>query len=746
MKLKTLKICNYRQFKNVIINFDNELTVFAGANNSGKTSIIELFKRLFNDKNFYKDDVSVDQLTALKTNFQKKISQIISSPDEVTFREKVKQSFSKDEKENFIAINIKIEITYEKDESISLYSDYLMELDDNNKSFYFIYNYEVDLMSLSKILANSAIHIIAINEEITTLKKANKTNANKQELTNKQNQLIEELDTMFISSLSGNVYFADKNYENAALLPISTFQTLFNFKYLKATRLLNDEKADNYYSISRELLDHFQISDDWNSFKTQIIFDIKEGLIKGELNEKVKKHSLSHAQETLERIEKYFDYNKGEFALQTDIPDELLLNFLKSTLKTYYEYSGGAKLQEFSQGLGISNLIYMCLKVEGFIKRYKNDVVNIFVIEEPEAHMHPQMERLLIKFVNELLLSEKTKPIQGCITTHSNEIVKTSALKNIRVLRINAELSSSIYDLNEFNNSLEKDEQRQFFSFLFSINYSDLIFANKIIMYEGDTEKLYLEKLLTDTTFEKLANQYISFVQVGGAYTHWYRSLIYFLKIKTLIITDIDYEKVLVDPTKIRLSKKTTNGGLIQYYKDYIVRNVIENDILSYCNTKCRKCLDNCLFMKSELEKLVAIQKDLRLKPCPKIKRPDYSKLREITMNDLYFWQQADTNCMIKLVTQSDMDGFARTLEEAMLCKLFNITVHSKHDDSWWKQKIYDFKLKLDVPNKRTFMSVRDIIIENKDNKTNFMYSIILSNQHIFALPDYIKRGLEWLI
>lgn len=54
MKLKTLRICNYRQFKNVIINFDNELTVFAGANNSGKTSIIELFKRLFNDKIFLK--------------------------------------------------------------------------------------------------------------------------------------------------------------------------------------------------------------------------------------------------------------------------------------------------------------------------------------------------------------------------------------------------------------------------------------------------------------------------------------------------------------------------------------------------------------------------------------------------------------------------------------------------------------------------------------------------------------------
>ena len=38
--------------------------------------------------------------------------------------------------------------------------------------------------------------------------------------------------------------------------------------------------------------------------------------------------------------------------------------------------------------------------------------------------MHPQMERLLVKFVTELLSSESKKKIQGCITTHSNEIVK----------------------------------------------------------------------------------------------------------------------------------------------------------------------------------------------------------------------------------------------------------------------------------------------------------------------------------
>ena len=66
-----------------------------------------------------------------------------------------------------------------------------------------------------------------------------------------------------------------------------------------------------------------------------------------------------------------------------------------------------------------------------------------------------------------------------------------------RVLRIDELLKSSIYDMNLFKQNLDTEEERQFFSFLFSINYSDLIFANKVIMYEWDTEKLYIEKILS---------------------------------------------------------------------------------------------------------------------------------------------------------------------------------------------------------------------------------------------------------
>jgi Predicted ATP-dependent endonuclease of the OLD family len=485
VRLKKITIANYRQFSNAVINFDDELTILAGANNSGKTSIIELFRRLFRDRNFTKEDISAEYYSKLQHDFISDIDKIYNiSLDETEFRENIKKKFSLDDKNKWTAIKIEIEVQYNKDESISLFSDYLMELGDACTSFFFQFNYEVDMAELNKLLGLNVTSLFDKKREIKALSVTRKT----KEINEKIGELNERFEDFLIEILEkvleNKVYFTDKNYENKQLIGVREFQALFNYNYLNATRLLNDEKTDNYFSISKELLSHFKKSNDWEEFKTQIIKDIKNGLKAQELNEKVKKHSLTKAQNALDNIEKYFEYNKGDFSLQTDISDELLMTFLSSSLQTFFEFKNGTKLKEFSQGLGISNLIFMCLKVEAFVKQYKSDVVDIFVIEEPEAHMHPQMERMLIKFINEILLNEDNNRVQGIITTHSSEIVKCSDLKNIRVLRINELLKSSIYDMDLFKQELDTEEERQFFSFLFSINYSDLIFANKVIICE----------------------------------------------------------------------------------------------------------------------------------------------------------------------------------------------------------------------------------------------------------------------
>mgnify|MGYP000039083215 CR=1 FL=1 len=279
MKLKKIAITNYRQFQNAVINFDDELTILAGANNSGKTSIIELFKRIFKDKNFSKEDISAEYYSKLQYDFISCINKIYNITDKETeFRENVKKEFSTENNNKWTAIKIKIEVQYDKNESISLFSDYLMELSDTCTSFFFLFNYEVNITELNKLLSLNATNLLDKKHEIQKLEAGRKTNKTRIKLTELQAEYEEFLKEIFDGALENRVYFADQNYENAGQISVREFQSLFNYNYLNATRLLNDEKTDNYFSISKELLSHFKKSNDWEEFKKQIIKDIEEGI------------------------------------------------------------------------------------------------------------------------------------------------------------------------------------------------------------------------------------------------------------------------------------------------------------------------------------------------------------------------------------------------------------------------------------------------------------------------------------
>lgn len=49
MKLESITVENYRQFEKAELTFDEGITILAGANNSGKTSLINLIKNIFVD-------------------------------------------------------------------------------------------------------------------------------------------------------------------------------------------------------------------------------------------------------------------------------------------------------------------------------------------------------------------------------------------------------------------------------------------------------------------------------------------------------------------------------------------------------------------------------------------------------------------------------------------------------------------------------------------------------------------------
>lgn len=90
--------------------------------------------------------------------------------------------------------------------------------------------------------------------------------------------------------------------------------------------------------------------------------------------------------------------------------------------------------------------------------------------------------------------------MQGLITTHSNEMVRVTGISHLRVIRHAEDFKSNLYDLSLLLSELKESEElsdnelADFFDWFFEIGYSEIVFADKAIFYEGDTERLFIRK------------------------------------------------------------------------------------------------------------------------------------------------------------------------------------------------------------------------------------------------------------
>ena len=94
---------------------------------------------------------------------------------------------------------------------------------------------------------------------------------------------------------------------------------------------------------------------------------------------------------------------------------------------------------------------------------------------------------------------------------------------------------------------------------------------------------------------------------------------------------------------------------------------------------------------------------------------------------------------------QDKNDGFARTLEEAMLAKRYQVTVLEKQAQNVWKKRRKDDGLRFVIP-RGAECNIRSIVSHTSESKTDFMYSVILSDLAEVMLPNYIKEALLWLM
>ena len=193
-----------------------------------------------------------------------------------------------------------------------------------------------------------------------------------------------------------------------------------------------------------------------------------------------------------------------------------------------------------TNGLGYNNLIYIStvlteLKVEELISPH---TFNCLLIEEPEAHLHPQLQTLLLEFLQTVYSS-----IQVILTSHSPTITSAINFDNINLLVKKNQNTQSVLIKNT---KLER-ENKDFLRRYLDVTKSQLFFARKIIFVEGITEAMLMKAFwnyIYDNPDDKFDRQGIEVVNIQGIafrpYIDLIRNVFTETKVKSVIITDDD--------------------------------------------------------------------------------------------------------------------------------------------------------------------------------------------------------------
>lgn len=706
MILNEVIVQNYRKFIETSLSLTDDITLLAGANNSGKTSLIDLLVCVLESgKCSY--SVSDIPVTRAKEWIDKVYPVLCELFDKnLTKDETIKEIISRmfalvpQTPETNLLVSptlVKLRIDYSTDDDIRNFANYIMDFDASKRSLYFIYSFHVTAISFGESLEREFDKLKSRYEKIKSLGyDTAKTELLKEKiLCTYAASIIEECyytdSETYSSDLIKKFYLTGSEVQNLNKIKLPDFRALFNFRNIHAGRPLDDQSNGKTRSLSKNMIELAGHDDNWKTKLGGLPDKILQPIEDEQITKVVREASVDGLSEAIQTIAKANGGNTGEMILDIDISEEVISSLISQITNAKYQLEGHS-LNEASQGLGYSNMIYILLQLENYKRGIDPLLVNLFIIEEPEAHMHPQMQNVFGKYLRKYY---QLKKIQGLITTHSGEMVRVTDMKNLRVARPLGCFEAVIFDFSTFKEKISGDPVLDnFYDWFYEIGFSDIVFADRVILYEGDTERMLIRKLSTFDKFQKLNQLYIAFVQVGGAYAYNYKNLIEFLKIKTLILTDLDYDKTAIDEISIKASS-ITNATILKLY------NIAFPDAIP-------------------------------------------------TVSDLYQWKTSGGNILFDgcacLSFQGETDRFARTMEEAMLAKHYEINAFLKKSRTLWIELRNQDKLKYTIPQKTGDYNIRDIVDHTSNGKSDFMYSVILNKLTEKMLPSYIEEGLIWLM
>ncbi|MCH8079617.1 MAG: AAA family ATPase [Proteobacteria bacterium] len=675
MRLKNYHIKNFRRLENVSIDLEDTETIFVGANNSGKTSATVAFRY------FLKNDV-------FKIfDFSSPLMQIFDKFGANDYEEDAKKELP----------NIELDLWFQIDPDIEY-----------GRVAYLLPTISTDVSEIGARISYSVVDAEKLHTEYRSANPKLENNSEEVMLLSEFLAQPEKLKKYFELQ-----YFTLERSDDEIIAKslkkedgISAIKSLLRVDFIEAQRNIDDRdtaRSNRLSAVFADFYRHHLEQTESDSDSVKVISDT---------NKKLSEHYEKEFSDIISVIGELGFPSLHDRALKiiSELNPQKVLS--GDTTLTYVERETEHRLPEAYNGLGFKNLIFIAIQISHFVFQWAKTKTNrplchLMFIEEPEVHLHAQVQQAFVSNVRTVILKtmEKFSDVihepQLIITTHSSHILaeadfrasryfKRTASKYINEGEMARICASEVRDLRKFDPGSDENDNLKFLQRYIKLTHCDLFFADAAILVEGVVEKLLIPKFI-EKKAQNLKSAYLTTLEVGGAYAHRFSSLLNFIGLPALIITDLD--SVTHD------TRKT-----------------------------CRADQSNAVTSNATIKALT--------------KKETISDLLALTLNDK---ECGSTDCPCFIAYQINVDMPSYGNEHVMIPRTFEESFIYENIDAVRSKEIVVFvKLATELNYETDYSTVFEKVNIKEYKKVEFALEQIETDFN-WKTPDYIIQGLTWL-
>jgi len=551
MKLKSIKISNILSFQhNTNINncqeltFNTDLNILIGSNAAGKSNFLEIINKIFKSalvqscqfqeqilqKHEKNPEISLNG-TLSKRNVPHNLTKNYSSDANTTKEIKIKLEL---EDSDFLNLNFIIDNVIDINRLIGIYTTGISGFDNTVKE---------DDISNKKILEYTFIDendakIFSLNDNFN----------------NESERFIFFYFNYF--EFLQNIILLANRFENKNWPPLKMFSALIssyrNYSNISDRYSVEPLEANKWQQIYNKILEE---STRAGSGAEPAIFELVKhrfayALDKIELEMSQGSLSILENQTSLDILRESDDVFKGiEELLKSHLKLELDIKRLQHSRDYYFSFvdiNSKKEIKVFDLSSGQKGLLHFIFSLYGY------DMKNgIMVIDEPELHLHPQIQTKYLAIIEEI---RSKLGIQFLLATHSPVFVNANTIDAVyRFYKKNGFTEVEKPTITESDNDL--------IHFLSYTNSSKIFFANKVILVEGYSDEYFFRYYLNN--FKKRKHVDISDIEILNMYgkgdSKKWRDFLQKYKITTFFIGDLD--NILEDYISIHALQWRRNYG-----------------------------------------------------------------------------------------------------------------------------------------------------------------------------------------